>query len=751
VNNSVESRLAALLLAAALAMTGCAGDDGDDGTPGAPGATGATGAAGATGATGVASLTVQTPLPAGSAACPDGGVRIDTGADANGNDVLDAAEITQTSNVCTQASVRRFIRLASFPVCRQFAADCDDSTETSAEIAAATEDGLTVVYTDSPAQQLGFVDITDPLDPQPLGTLDMGGEPTSVAVAGRYALVAVDTSPSFVAPSGELRVIDVAARTLVTTIDLGGQPDAVAVSPDRRYAAIVVENQRDEELGDGAREQSPAGYLVVLSLTGAPAAWTRTDVNLDFPGMLYPNDAEPEYVAINRRNQAVVTLQENNHLAIVDLATATVENDFSAGAVDLEGIDTLDERPNRIGQVDSRPGVLREPDGVTWLTDELFATANEGDLDGGSRGFTVFNTDGLVVYEAGNQLDRIAARVGHYPDRRSDAKGIEPENVTAGTFAGDDFLFVNSERASLVYVFDVSDPAQPLFTQVLPAALSPEGLIAIPSRRLLVTASEVDDRSGAVRAALGIYGYRASAPIYPTIASADRADGTPIPWGALSGLAGDPTDAATLYSVEDSFFRANRIFTLDLATRPATLAAELTIRDTNGVFAATPVVTVADPGVAANHPTRAGVFDQRDLSLLINADRTVNIDPEGIARAGDGGFWIASEGNFGGRGGGRSADPEPQLHLQDRCERRDPERGPAAGRDQRGPVPLRLRGRRRTQRQRLRGLPATLGGAGRRRERGPDRRLQSGLGQLVVPVLPDRSGGLPERRLGGPV
>ena len=39
-------------------------------------------------------------------------------------------------------------------------------------------------------------------------------------------------------------------------------------------------------------------------------------------------------------------------------------------------------------------GVVREPDAVKWLDDDHFVTANEGDMDGGSRGWTIFNKDG---------------------------------------------------------------------------------------------------------------------------------------------------------------------------------------------------------------------------------------------------------------------------------------------------------------------------------------------------------------------
>ena len=69
---------------------------------------------------------------------------------------------------------------------------------TVSEILAATKDGMTLVYTDSPLEQIGFVDISDPTSPVPTGTVAVGGEPTSVDVLGNeFVLVAVNTSESF--------------------------------------------------------------------------------------------------------------------------------------------------------------------------------------------------------------------------------------------------------------------------------------------------------------------------------------------------------------------------------------------------------------------------------------------------------------------------------------------------------------------------------------------------------------------------
>ena len=50
-------------------------------------------------------------------------------------------------------------------------------------------------------------------------------------------------------------------------------------------------------------------------------------------------------------------------------------------------------------------------------------------------------------------------------------------------------------------------------------------------------------------------------------------------------------------------------------------------------------------GPANADPEVDNDFDAADLAALINDDDTVNVDPEGIAAATDGGFWIASEGN----------------------------------------------------------------------------------------------------------
>lgn len=631
---TIRSLMVGIAVSAALSACGGDGKDGVDG------ASGANGPDGITGANGSNSLINQTVIAAGNSNCFEGGLQIDSGIDADSNNVLSESEVQTTSYICDATALnseKNFNRIATFPVCTQLSATCDTDTETAAEIVATTADGMTLIYTDSPGENIGFVDITNASSPQPDGFLALSGEPTSVAVIKGYALVGINTSTDFINVSGTLDVVDIATKTIVRSIDLGGQPDSVAVSPDGNYAAVIIENERDEDLGDGIPPQLPAGTFVIVDISGAdPVNWAASAVDITGIADLYGTDPEPEYVDINSDNIAVITLQENNHIILIDLSDGSIVNDFSAGTVDLDYIDTAEEDPAVINPTDFENSVPREPDGVAWINNDYFATADEGDLNGGSRGFTIFNTAGDIVWSAGNTLDHYAIRIGQYPDGRSGNKGNEPENVEVGIYGDDRYLFVNSERSSLVFVYDVADPTKPVLKQVLPAGSAPEGGLAIPSRNLLVVASENDDRGDKIRSSLNIYSYQVGDAQFPTIKSVDRENGTPIPWSALSGLSSDPMSADILYAVEDSFYASNRIFTINTATYPALLTAETVIMDTNDVFA----------GVATSGATEdADSFDAVDLAAMINDDKSVNIDPEGIAKASDGGFWVASEGS----------------------------------------------------------------------------------------------------------
>ena len=84
---------------------------------------------------------------------------------------------------------RSFRHVGSFHVADNLREHETVSTPTSAEIVDVAGD--TLVYTDAFTGRLGLVDISDPARPAAAGSLDLPGDPTSVAVHGRLALVVV--------------------------------------------------------------------------------------------------------------------------------------------------------------------------------------------------------------------------------------------------------------------------------------------------------------------------------------------------------------------------------------------------------------------------------------------------------------------------------------------------------------------------------------------------------------------------------
>lgn len=496
----------------------------------------------------------------------------------------------------------RFQRADTLPVYLNTSAD----EHTAAEIAAATADGRTVVYTDSPGERIGFAGVGKRGELSPAGVLDMPGEPTSVDILGGLALVAVDTSASFADPSGVLVVVDVATREIVAEHDLGGQPDSIDLAPDGRFAAIAIENERDENVNGGAIPQAPAGYLSIVDTKGAPADWGVRRVELTGIAEFAADDPEPEYVSVNARNQAAVTLQENNHIAVVDLPTGALIRHFSAGTATVAGVDTKTDKNIAPTGTVTAP---REPDSVQWIGDDHLGTADEGDLRGGTRTWTVFDAvTGAVVHSSGAELENLAIDSGQYPEKRAGKKGVEPEGLAVATFGKHRYAFVGLERANLVAVYDVDDPREPKLLQGLPTGVGPEGLLPIPATGTLIVAAEEDAAEDGIRSSLTSYQLtrfpKALALRNNQAAPSIVSDG--IGFGALSGLSAIPGDARRVVSVTDSAYAPTRILTVDARALPAKVEHALTI-------------------------TKAGV--------------PASYDGEGIASRPGGGYWVASEGD----------------------------------------------------------------------------------------------------------
>ena len=379
--------------------------------------------------------------------------------------------------------------------------------ETVAEIIAASPDGKNLAFTNADGQKIGFIDITNPQEPIELGTVDVSylGEPTAVAITpnGQYALATVrDLTETIAAQKpGTLVFIDLQTRKIAGQVKLKGiGPDNLAITADGSKAIVAIEDEENLDYLPGQRPGS-VNFVTINYTNPSQSQVTNLALNLrGIPGVNYPTDPQPEYVAIAKDGQtAAVSLQENNAIAILDVASEQVVRIFSAGTSVHKRADL--EKDGKILLNQPFEG-RREPDSIAFTADGRYLiAANEGDTnlnsfgDGiysGGRGWSIFDLQGNPIYDSGSSLEELAVQRGHYPEDRSEKRGIEIEGATTASFGNQEFAFIASERGSFLAVYDISDVKNPRLVNFLPTGLSPEGILAIPQRNLLLTANEKD-------------------------------------------------------------------------------------------------------------------------------------------------------------------------------------------------------------------------------------------------------------------
>jgi len=327
---------------------------------------------------------------------------------------------------------------------------------------------------------------------------------TSVALppSGDFALVAVKANGER-AP-GRLVAVALADGKLLASFPCGVGPDSVAISADGKHALVANEAEEFDD-DDGGDDSSAPGSLTHVRLADELAASKVTqipfskaldvptdgrelerevdDVEEDIPLGTSPAFIEPEVVLFLDEARALVTLQENNAVAYVDLVNDTIVRTVGLGTTSHPADLVDDKKYLEQGTLVAR----REPDGIALVPGgKYFVTADEGDTGpsvektkagqplGGGRTLSVFALDGgTPVGDTGPALDRAAAKLGLYPDKRSGKKGSEPEMVLCFELGGRPYAAVTLERAGALALVDLSDPAQPVVAAMAQSGASP--------------------------------------------------------------------------------------------------------------------------------------------------------------------------------------------------------------------------------------------------------------------------------------
>ncbi len=252
----------------------------------------------------------------------------------------------------------------------------------------------------------GMVDILDTLDPanpKLIGSIDAtsvaaGATVNSVSIHNGIVALAIEsavkTNPGFVA------FYNAATLAKLSQVGVGALPDMLTFTPDGKYVLVANEAEPSDDY-----QIDPEGSVSVIDVTNINAPVARTagftawnsatkkaeliaaGVRIYGPNATVAQDLEPEYIAVSDDSKSAwLSLQENNALARIDIASATVTAITALGYKDhglaANALDVSDD-PVKI-DIDAYPGVkgMYLPDAIASYAvggKTYLVTANEGD------------------------------------------------------------------------------------------------------------------------------------------------------------------------------------------------------------------------------------------------------------------------------------------------------------------------------------------------------------------------------------
>jgi 2',3'-cyclic-nucleotide 2'-phosphodiesterase (5'-nucleotidase family) len=341
----------------------------------------------------------------------------------------------------------------------------------------------------------------------PVGTAAI---PNSVAVKNGIVAVAYaiqDTATNAQQP-GRVSFYNAATGAFINSVTVGALPDMLTFTADG--TKVLVANEGEPNSYGQATSVDPEGSVSIINLAGGAATATvqtadftsfnsqmaalkAAGVRITGPGSTVAQDLEPEYIAIAPDGlTAWVTLQENNAIATLDIATAKITSVSPLGAKDYSvagnGIDASDrDLTSTTGKINIQPQPafgLYQPDAIASFTiagQAYYITANEGD----ARDYTGFSEEARVG-AAGYVLDPVKFPTAATLKQNANLGRLTVSNATGDTDGDGDFDRIESfgARSFSIWdatgkqVFDSGDQLEQITATQVPTLFNSDGTTA---------------------------------------------------------------------------------------------------------------------------------------------------------------------------------------------------------------------------------------------------------------------------------
>ncbi|MBC8184074.1 hypothetical protein H8E88_23530 [candidate division KSB1 bacterium] len=257
---------------------------------------------------------------------------------------------------------------------------------------------------------------------------------------------------------------------------IGYNPDGCAFTKDGSYLIVACEDDREDR--SCKPDDRFGGSVSIIDLTnGIANATLAQDYKVD-----YDVDSEPEHAETNANGDVVVSVQETSDILIFNVADLPLE------AGDVTKVHIAADA----GGIEAEPdGLFISPDGTTALiSNERNGSFVMLDIASGSA------LGDIYIVE--NDLPD-----GWQRDARKATKRTEPEECALVEKDGKLYAILALQESQAVIVYDVTDPANPVFDSIAKAGVDPsldsemvkseigsEGLGAHPTNGIVFSANE---------------------------------------------------------------------------------------------------------------------------------------------------------------------------------------------------------------------------------------------------------------------
>lgn len=287
--------------------------------------------------------------------------------------------------------------------------------ESAAEIVAFDADSQQTFVVNADSGQIDVINSADITAPSLAASLDIAadmlsagditdaaiiGAANSVAVSQGLVAIAVDADTK--TDNGWIVFYKVDGLSYIAAVEVGALPDALTFTPDGSQVVVAIEGEPSDDYS-----VDPEGQVSVIDIEwdGTDLSTTHTAIGftdfnvgesrhaelstdnmvLDGYNASIAQSFEPEYVAISADGaSAYVSLQENNAIAVIDLATKTIDKIFGLGFKDhsIPGNEIDASQKDGVNFQNWPVKGIYMPDTIATMTfnnQTYVLTANEGD------------------------------------------------------------------------------------------------------------------------------------------------------------------------------------------------------------------------------------------------------------------------------------------------------------------------------------------------------------------------------------